>query len=231
MTAIEFPAEVPAGIRANRVTKSLLGYGVIAGPFYVAVSLAQALTRENFDLTRHAWSLLSNGGLGWIQITNFVLTGLMVIAAAVGLHRALAGGPGARWVPRLVGVYGAGLIAGGALRADPAMGFPAGTPEGIGTVSWHGIGHLVAGGVGFLCVIAATFVLGRRFSREGRRGWAVYSRISGALFLVGFAGIASGNSAPALTLGFVAAIIVIWAWLSTVSARLYRALPSDCPAS
>ncbi|MER7008231.1 DUF998 domain-containing protein, partial [Dactylosporangium sp. NPDC000555] len=65
-----------AEIRANRVTRSLLGYGVLAGPFYVTVSLAQALTRENFDISRHAWSLLANGSLGWIQITNLVLSGL-----------------------------------------------------------------------------------------------------------------------------------------------------------
>jgi hypothetical membrane protein len=206
----------------NQVTRSLLGYGVIAGPFYVTVSLAQAFTREGFDVTRHAWSLLSNGGLGWIQITNFVLTGLMVLAAAVGLHRAVPSSP---WVGRLVGVYGASLVAAGALRADPGLGFPAGTPAGPGTVSWHGIGHFVAGGIGFLCVIAACMVMGRRFARDGRRGLAVYSRVSGALFLAGFVGIASGNSAPGFTLGFVAAVLVIWAWLATVSVHLYRATP------
>src|SRR6476620_8802122 len=67
---------------ADRVTKSLLGYGVIAGPIYVMVALAQAVTREGFDLARHQWSLLSNGSNGWIQIANFVVTGLMVIAFA-----------------------------------------------------------------------------------------------------------------------------------------------------
>src|SRR2546425_414205 len=45
------------------LTRTLVAYGVIAGPVYVLVSLAQALTRDGFDLTRHAWSLLSNGGL------------------------------------------------------------------------------------------------------------------------------------------------------------------------
>jgi hypothetical protein len=61
----------------NQVTRSLLGYGVLAGPLYVGVSLAQALTRDGFELTRHAWSLLSNGSLGWLQIANFLVTGLM----------------------------------------------------------------------------------------------------------------------------------------------------------
>ncbi|MFG2041178.1 DUF998 domain-containing protein [Dactylosporangium sp. NPDC048998] len=212
------PAAPTAEIRTNRVTRSLLGYGVLAGPFYVTVSVAQALTRDGFDMTRHAWSLLSNGSLGWLQITNFVLSGLMVLAAAVGLARAV---PQSRWASVLVGVFGASLVAAGALRADPAMGFPAGTPDGPGTVSWHGVGHLVAGGIGFLCVIAATYVL----ARHQPRALAWYSRVSGTLFLAGFAGIASGNSAPWFTLGFVAAVIVIMTWLTVVSARLYRSLP------
>ena len=46
---------------AVRVTRSLAGYGVVAGPFYVGVSLAQAVTRDGFDLGRHAWSQLANG--------------------------------------------------------------------------------------------------------------------------------------------------------------------------
>ena len=60
------------------------------------MSLAQALTRDGFDLSRHAWSLLANGDLGWIQIANFIVTGLMIVAAAVGPAPALAGigGPG-----------------------------------------------------------------------------------------------------------------------------------------
>lgn len=212
-------AVVSQEIRANRVTRSLLGYGILAGPFFVVVALAQALTREGFDLTRHAWSLLSNGHLGWIQITNFVLTGLMVLSAAIGLARAVPQSP---WTARLVAVYGAGMIAAGALRADPALGFPAGTPDGPGTVTWHGLGHLIAGGIGFLCVIAATFTLARHLPR----GFAAYTRASGVAFLAGFAGIASGSSAPWFTLGFVAAVIIIWAWLTVVSIRLYRSLPA-----
>ena len=147
---------------AARVTKSLLGYGVIAGPFYVVTSLAQALTRDGFDPTKHAWSLLSNGALGWIQITNFLLTGLMTIAAAVGLRRARGGGAGHVWAPRLLGTYGACLIAVGIFCADPAQGFPVGTPDKA-AVSWHGMAHLAVGSVGFLCLIVSCFVMARRF--------------------------------------------------------------------
>src|SRR3954451_13607391 len=151
----------------TRLTRSLLGYGMIAGPCYVVVSLAQALTRDGFRLDRHAWSLLENGRPGWIQITNFVLTGLMTVAAAAGLRRALPAGRTRTWAPPLIGVYGASLVGAGIFRADPARGFPVGTPE-VTAVSWHGTLHFTLGGIGFLCLIAACLVLGAHFARNGR---------------------------------------------------------------
>lgn len=72
-------------LTADRVTKSLLGYGVIAGPIYVVASLAQAVLRDGFDLTRHAWSQLALGGPGWVQVVNFVLTGAMLSRSPSGL--------------------------------------------------------------------------------------------------------------------------------------------------
>jgi len=206
--------------RTGQVTRSLLGYGVLAGPLYVGVALAQALTRPGFDLTRHAWSLLTNGSLGWIQITNFIVTGLMTVAAAVGLRRALAPGRARTWVPVLLGAYGISLVGAGIFRADPAQGFPVGTPQST-TISWHGMLHLAIGGIGFACLIAACFVLGGRFARDGRTGLAWFSRITGAVFLAGFAGIASGSHGPT-TLAFVVAVLTVCAWLSTVSVRYYR---------
>jgi hypothetical protein len=199
----------------GRVTRSLLGYGVLAGPLYVTVSLAQALTRDGFDLTRHQWSLLSNGALGWIQVANFVLTGLMVIASAAGLRRAL----GTTWAPRLVATYGASLICAGIFRADPALGFPPGAPAGTGTVSWHGVLHFVAGGIGFAGLIAACFVVARRVATEG---WSIYSRVTGVLVLAGFAGVATGAGSVATNLGFVGAVLIGWAWLTALSIHLYR---------
>lgn len=203
---------------ANRITRSLLGYGVLAGPLYLGVSLAQALTRDGFDLSKHAWSLLANGPLGWIQILNFVVAGLATVAAAVGLRRAL----GRRLAPSLIAAYGVSLVGAGIFRADPAQGFPAGTPETT-PISWHGALHFVVGGVGFLCLIVACFVLANQFRREGRPGLAWFSLVTGVAFVAGFAGIASGSQGPT-TLAFVAAVVLVWAWLATICIHFYRAL-------
>ena len=96
---------------ADRITKSLLGYGVIAGPIYVVSVAAQEGTRAGFDPTRHVASQLVNGDLGWIQIATFLVTGAMTIAAAVGIRRALGSGRFSTWVSGLIGGYGAGLVA------------------------------------------------------------------------------------------------------------------------
>jgi hypothetical protein len=213
---------VTACDRATRVTKTLLAYGVIAGPLYILVSVTQALTRDGFDLAHHEWSLLANGALGWIQITNLVVTGLMTVALAVGLRRALRPGRGGTWTPRLVGAYGVGLVGAGVFRADPALGFPPGTPQGAAEVTWHGMLHFVSAGIGFVCLIAACLVIARRFAAEGRRGWARFSRATGVLFMAGFVGVASGGGSAGINLAFTVAVVLAWAWVSALAVHLYR---------
>jgi hypothetical membrane protein len=209
----------------QRVTRSLLGFGVVAGLLYVVVSLGQAAVRDGFDLTRHDWSLLANGTGGWIQITNLILTGLMVVAAAIGYRRAMGTGVGRRWVPRLLATYGVGMVGAGVFRADPMGGFPAGTPDGPPVAfTLPGILHFVCGGIGFLALIIATFVLAKRFRHEGRTGRAVGSIVTGVAFLAGFVGIASGSISPATTLAFTAAVLLVCAWLSSTSVHLYKHL-------
>jgi hypothetical membrane protein len=223
--AIDRSAKSPGCSPAARVTRSLLGYGILAGPFYVAVVLAQAFTRPGFDLLHDDASLLANGDLGWIQVANFVITGAFVIAFSVGLTRALGAGPAAVWAPRLIALYGFGLIVAGIFVADPMNGFPAGTPAGRpDAISTHGILHIVAAAIGFLGLIAACVVMARRFAFERRRGWMVFSILTGALFLAAFAGVASGSGSAAVVLAFWGALILAWSWMAAVALNLYRAV-------
>jgi hypothetical protein len=205
-----------------RITKSLLGYGVLAGPFYVLVVAAQAATRDGFDPTRHAASQLANGSLGWIQIANFVLTGAMTVAGAVGIRRALGPGRLSMWASALLGSYGAALVIAGCFRADPSDGFPPGTPAGVGEVSWHGLVHFAVAGLGFACLVAACMVLGAWFARSGESGWAWFSRVTGVLFGVSFVALASAAGGATMIVIFTAALVLAWGWLAAVSVTLYR---------
>jgi hypothetical protein len=76
------------------LTRTLLACGVVAGPLYIVVGVIQMLIRPGFDIRRHELSLMSNGDLGWIQISNLVLTGLLSIACAAGMRRVLKSRPG-----------------------------------------------------------------------------------------------------------------------------------------
>ncbi len=208
------------------VTRSLLGYGPLAGGVYLGSGLAQALTRDGFDITRHDLSLLANGPLGWIHVTTLVVTGLMTVAASAGVFRALQDGRQAAWVRGLLGGYGLALVAAGIFVADPMDGFPVGTPAGPPSgMSLSGLLHMAAGGIGFACLVAATVVLGSRFARESRRTWAVYSRATGLVVLAGFAGVASGSTSSLAVLGLWIGVVAGWAWLAAVSVHLYRRTP------
>jgi hypothetical protein len=213
------PATAKSCSPEGRVTKSLLGYGPLAGAVFVGSIFIQGLTRHGFSIPHDDASLLANGPLGWIQVVTFLVAGAMTIAAAIGVRRALP----SRWAPRLIGLYGAGLMAAGVFRADPADGFGPGAPAGKAAhVSWHGDGHLIAASVGFIAVIAACFVVARYLSRAGHRGLAIYSRITGVVFLAAFAGVTTGSSSPAVVLPFYAAVTAVFIWLAVVCVHLYQ---------
>lgn len=158
----------------SQFTSKLLTAGVVAGPFFIVLSLLQAFTREGFDWIRHPASLLSLGDLGFIQIANFVITGTLFIAFAVGLKRTLTTGIGRKWVSPLFIVVGIAFILGGVFVADPAFGFPPGTPEGMPkTTSWHSIIHGFAPVIGSLAITAALIIFARRLWKQGRRSASI----------------------------------------------------------
>lgn len=215
-------------LKNSSTTQVLLTAGMLAGPIYIGLALLQMLIRPGFDPTRHDWSLLSNGDLGWIQIGNFILTGVLVIGTAVGMRRTLRGSRGGTWAPLLLGLYGVGLISAGLFAADPMNGFPLGTPDGppIHPTS-SGMLHIVSGSFGFIGLIAACFVLARHFTSLKRPNWSRFSLITGIFFLLAFFGIAGGSQQKGIvlqvvTLAFTAAVVLAWSWLSLVSLQLKK---------
>jgi Protein of unknown function (DUF998) len=204
--------------RGASVTRSLLRWGVLAGPFYLAVSLIQAFLRDGFDLARHPLSLLANGPGGWIQTANFVLTGLMVLAAAVGFRRVL--GPKSRAVTWFLGGFGVAMILAAIFPADPVDGFPPGTPEGFPTsISTTGLLHFVAGALGFTFLAISCFAAARATSRRHLSSLARLSLFSGLAIVLGFFG---GFALPVGILGIWFAVLVGWAWLAVLSLGLNR---------
>lgn len=180
-------------------------------------------------MTRHDLSLMANGDWGWVHSVLLVGTGLLTIGAAWGLRRALKGTRGGTWGPLLLGLYGLGLVGAGIFTADPAHGFPPGTPVDYHAVSGHGLLHLVSGAIGFAGLIGTCMVFARRFAGLGQPRLAIYSVATGGIFFAAFAGIAAGSNGPRavvtfVILAFTAAVVIGWAWVSVVTA-VVRANP------
>lgn len=218
------PRAVPA--RADSSTARLLA-GAVAGPLFLAVGFAQALTREGFDLTVHPFSFLAIGEHGWIQTLNFLACGLLFVIGATGLARVTAavGGPGHRWGPRLFGAMGLGCIAGGLFEADPAYGFPVGVgaPEGMAeTLSWHGLLHGPAFGLAVIGWVGSALCFARWYAARGRRGAAAYAASTAVLLLAG---------GPFMMSGTVIALYVTatygWIWTTVLCLDVRGATPSS----
>lgn len=206
-----------------RVTRLLLGCGAVGAVLFVVVFTVDGATRAGYDPVRHPVSALSLGDRGWLQITNFVVSGLLLLAFAVGLRRATRPGPGSRWGPLLVGTYAVALALSGPFVMDPIEGYPPGTPApGDADPSWHHTVHDVAGVVVFVALPVAGFVLARWFAARRRPGWAVYSVVSGALgvALLGAFGTAYESGHAAAGLVQRAMIVAGWSWVTLVALRL-----------
>jgi hypothetical membrane protein len=204
--------------RTEIATRAMLTCGVIAGPLFVAIVTAQIITRDGFDIRRHPISLLSVGEHGWIQVTNFILAGVLSIIFSIGVARVLIDGLGSRWAPRLFALFGVGLVIGGIFRADPALGFPAGAPEGYPEhITTHGMIHAFAPPLSFLSLIAACLVIARRLSADGLRRAALLTRIVAAVCFV-----LSVPVGPGFSIRLFAAVALGFGWVAAYALYLLR---------
>src|SRR5262245_20304796 len=165
-------------------TRALLACGAVAGPIYVTVTMAQALTRDGFDPRQHRFSWLTTGDLGWIHQSNMVLVGVLTVLLAVGVRQILQTGRGAVWGPRLLGLFGVAYVIGGVLRADPVVGFPPGTTPEMVHATWQGAVLNASRGISSLLLVAASLVFAGWFAAQGRLGCAwVYGAAIPAVFV------------------------------------------------
>ncbi|GAA5085810.1 DUF998 domain-containing protein [Nocardia iowensis] len=204
-----------------RPTGALLACGVLAGPLYIAVTAVQALTRAGFDLSQHRYNLLTTGDLGWIHRTNMVVTGVLMVLFAVGVGRMLRQGRGARWAPRLLGLFGLAYLVGGLFPADAVIGFPLGTLTE--STTWHGIVNAASRGVSSLLLIAASLLIARWFTSRGRRNWTWFSWAAVPMSLGAFALlVVVGADTSTTYVAFLVPGILMWVWVTAVAAYLYR---------
>lgn len=212
------------------VTRFLLWAGAVGPLLFVVVLLIEGATRPGYNAWHTFGSNLSLGNQGWMQITNFLVCGILTLGFAIGLRQALQSGKGSVWGPILLGLFGMALIIAGIFVTDPGLGYPPGVPRPANPTG-HGIIHALAGLFVFILLPVATFVMTRRFFRNPNwKGWTLYSLLTGFLMLASFivsqwlgAMDESGtlHNAP-VGLAQRIGIIAGWVWISLLALALLR---------
>jgi len=212
---------------AARTTRRLLGCGMVAGPLFVGAFLVEGALRPEYDPLRHPVSSLSLGPGGWTQRLNFLVTGGLYVAGAIGLWRARhQPGLATRAGPILLSTIGLGLMGAGVFASDPINGFPPGTPDAPVSTTVGRLHDLFSSPV-FLCLPAAAIVYARAAARAGDRPWVLGSvGVAVAQFGTFVAAGFGFSQHPALiNVGGAfqrASLIVGFGWLSGLCARAWR---------
>ncbi|MGD0438693.1 MAG: DUF998 domain-containing protein [Bryobacteraceae bacterium] len=181
------------------------------------------MLRSGYDELRRPVSALALGERGWIQRTNFVVTGILMLACAFGLHLALVAYGRSFWGPFLIGLYAVGLIGAGIFATD-VTGMPSKAPAPQQR-DFRGALHDLFSLVVFASLFVACFVFPHQFAVSGSWGWRLYSVMTGILFGTGFIVFARGF-ASAGKLAAIAGLLqrlttaVGWIWLALVAAHL-----------
>ncbi|GCE15645.1 DUF998 domain-containing protein [Tengunoibacter tsumagoiensis] len=166
-------------ITVRGIQHRLLWAGIIAPILFAAVIIIDGLFKSGYSAADEAISYLEVGVNGWIQQTNFIIFGLLLIVFTVGYILCMRPIVGRVWIS-IVGIFlvlsHLGWIIAGLFVPNPYL-----TPQN--TV--HAILHQLSPIIIFLFLAIASLVLGVKlvFTRRWRAyGW--YCLIIGLLMTV-----------------------------------------------
>jgi hypothetical protein len=199
-------------------TRALLACGIVAGPLYVAATLIQALTRDGFDIASNRFTSLTSGDLGWIHQANMVLAGALTMLFAVGASDALRNGRGSVWGPWAVALFGAAYAFGGALTADPVLGFPPGTTQEMVRTTLEGTIQNASRSVSTLFLVAMNLLVALWFAAQDRKGLAI---VAATAVPVVFAAIVAVGFVIGVKTGGLAYLLTPWIYVTALATYLF----------
>ena len=219
-------------IALDAKAKTLLLCGAIAGPLFITAVLIEGAMRADYNSFRYPLSSLSIGELGWMQIANFILTGILLFIFSIGLRRVFNSSERKFSGPLLIMLVGIGLIGAGICYTDPVYGYPPDKPLMLAQFTIRGHLHDTFSMLVFICLPSACFVFRKRFVATAKSGWATYSSVTGFAIIVtfilaamgfkqlpGFADVAGLFQRLCITIG--------WTWMSLLSIHLLRTLANE----
>jgi hypothetical membrane protein len=141
--------------------------GMVGPIFFVTVFTLEGWLRPGYHTLSMYVSDLSIGKSGWIQITNFIISGILIFIFSLGVAHEFQSGKASKAGPILLSIIGICLIASGPFITDPTVIF-------TNQSSWHGILHGLFGAIVFSLAPISCLIFYRRFRKDPI--WRKFSR-------------------------------------------------------
>jgi hypothetical protein len=143
--------------------------GIIAPILFVEIFSVEGAFRSGYDPLKMYISALSLGERGWIQITNFVIFGVLLLTFTFRISNEFQTGKASKGGLVLMRILAILFFISGPFVMDPM-----GTPDT--NMSIHGAIHGIAGGIVFLLMPIICIVYLRRFL--GNPDWRSFNWIT-----------------------------------------------------
>jgi len=140
----------------NQFRKLSAWAGILAPIIFVGVFTVEGVLRNGYDPMRMYISALSLGNRGWIQISNFIVLGLLLFIFTLGLSKEFQTGKASRG-----GIITLYIISVLFFISGPFVMDPTETPAD--QMSVHGLIHGLSGGIVFLLMPIIIFIFLRHF--------------------------------------------------------------------
>ena len=214
-------------MRAGLKTNTLLLCGAIACPLFIIAVLIEGAVRPNYSSVLYPLSSLSIGDTGWTQISNFISTGILLVAFSFGLKKVCNSDNEKFRGPLLIRLVGVGLIGAGIFITDPIYGYPTDKTLALRQFTFHGHLHDGFSMFVFICLPWACFVFRKYFITKDKKDWANYSTFTGyamiAAFIItsmGFKQLSGFVNYAGLFQGIC--IAIGWTWLMLLSLHFVK---------
>jgi hypothetical membrane protein len=144
--------------------------GMIGPALFVIAFTLEGRLRAGYDPQSMFISALSLGPYGWMQITNFILLGVLLLAFTFALRSEFKGVKTARGGIVLSTIIASLYLLSGPFVMDPTTGTSAST-------TFHGTLHGIFGGIVFLLMPICIFTFLRTFKNDPKwrsfHGWTL----------------------------------------------------------
>ena len=200
--------------------------GMIGSLLFLAVFVAEDVFSPDFNWLSTAVSEHSRTPHGRIQITTFMVVGLLLVIFSRGINEELHNVPGSRTGALMIGITGVCLILSGPFVTDPG-----GVVMGSSDATWQGAVHGIVGAIAFTLMPLSCFVFYRRL--RSQRAYSSFARWSLTVCFFIIFGIALlklaqlGVMRGLLGLFQRLLLVAYFGWIFVLALRLHASRPDS----